>query len=684
VEVVTAADTITLRNGLTEVVLPRREGSLIRRLVCQGRTLVAEGQRVDLHALDPHGKIFRASVHGQYTVTVPHANALTATVRLAGKHAAHDGTTLLDFALQFTLTAGCPDLRLDHTFYCREAIDAKLAVGGLRLVIPTTMRPDATKVIRQAHHGHSYQARTVELRENVELVGSAVADIENYRRDYAPYSGRTHGCAGGQVFIRNFGSFREQPGDYPFHMRPGYAGGFRADLTIGGLRRVHPVIGWRQDDCTVVVAFERWAQLHPKSVAIDEGELTIGIWPTWSVPMEVVKGVSKTHTIWLTAAPRALDSIAIEHCLLRWEVNGLDPVDIHFDPAWPAFCQVLDCHRLLRFQPDRYPLLENLIESYPAAGNPHRFTYPRHDASGMFNYGDFGGAGGFTNNEDDVRVLAPLQDYLRTGHTYCFDAAKEAAIHYMEVDFCEWSTDPRQRGGLIPHTVDHFVGNVYPSHQWSEGLLAYYYLTGDERARRAVIGVADNVCYWASVPELLHCICCDGRESGMPLVNLAAAYRLTGDAKYVATAKYIIANFHQKWFDTYGDLRYPYPQSAGPGAHQKVISGYGDWSSYYGLWRLYEVTGDTAVRELLLALLDKAVVPANFGLNDARAMDFFSAWALIQLTGDEAAVLERLRAVVPMLLRRGGHPLRRLHFLEVMDRHQLIDEQQVGNRPGVI
>jgi hypothetical protein len=36
------------------------------------------------------------------------------------------------------------------------------------------------------------------------------------------------------------------------------------------------------------------------------------------------------------------------------------------------------------------------------------------------------------------------------------------------------------------------------------------------------------------------------------------------------------------------------------------------------------------------------------------------------------------------VLRRGGHPLRRLHFLKEMDERGLIDERQVGNRPGVI
>ena len=46
--------------------------------------------------------------------------------------------------------------------------------------------------------------------------------------------------------------------------------------------------------------------------------------------------------------------------------------------------------------------------------------------------------------------------------------------------------------------------------------------------------------------------------------------------------------------------------------------------------------------------------------------------------------IDRLAAVIPMLLRRGGHPLRRLHFLNELDKRGLIDERLVGSRAGVI
>ena len=47
-------------------------------------------------------------------------------------------------------------------------------------------------------------------------------------------------------------------------------------------------------------------------------------------------------------------------------------------------------------------------------------------------------------------------------------------------------------------------------------------------------------------------------------------------------------------------------------------------------------------------------------------------------------VLRTIERAVPMLLRRGGHPLRRMHFLEELDERGLINDKDVGSRAGVI
>jgi hypothetical protein len=257
----------------------------------------------------------------------------------------------------------------------------------------------------------------------------------------------------------------------------------------------------------------------------------------------------------------------------------------------------------------------------------------------------------------------------------------------MEVDFCEFSTNKRQDGGLIAHTVNHFEGMAYPSHQWVEGILAYYYLTGDPRARRTIVRVGDHYVWWAD--NMMDTIALDGREAGMPLVNLAAVHHLTGEQKYLDAAYKIIDVFHKKHFEQHGELRYPYPQHGDRegGSWQKNLRGYGDWSSYSGLYRVWEETRDPEkkreIKDLLVNLLKIAVGPENFNVNDARTMDFLSVWIYMRLTGD-TAIVDRLAPVIPMLLKRGGHPVRRLHFLKELDDRGMIDERLVGSRAGTI
>lgn len=674
--------TLTLSNGLSAVTVSGAGGSLIRRLVINRRLIVDESRLVDLQVVDGGGKIHRASLSGPYRLVVQHHNPLRTTIRVEGRHAARDGATLLDFALRFTLTADSPDVAVEHTFYCREPREGRIAIHAMQLVMPTLMDAAATKLLRQQVHGHDCLHRDMEIAENVEVVASSVPDLDN-RAQAAAAPAVTHPCAGGTLFLRNADSLHERWEEYPYHMRPGQSSGFRAYAHDFGVRRVHPPIGWKQRDFTLVTTFEHFRQLHPKSIHLDENVITYSIWPAWSTPMTVVQGVSKSHLLWITGEPRALDMDEVLDAQHRWEYGYVEPVDVSLDPAWFVRCEVLDCQHFIRYQPAKYPLLENLIEAAPGAGNPARHTYDRQPALGMFHFGCAvsGGGSHCANNEDDCEVAFPLQHYLRTGHTYAWDYGKEAARHYMEVDFREWSPDPRQRGGLIPHTGQHFLGSVYPSHQWVEGLLTYYYLSGDERARNAVIACADNHVWWIYNKTKL--VCCDGREAGAPLVNLAAAYRLTRNDTYIAAARHIIRNFFIKWIRKYGEFKYPYPQSWQERPH-KLITGYGDWSSFAGLYRLWEATGDEQFRKLGVRLLRQAIKPGSFSVNDMRGMDFFAAWTLGRMTGDMDAVIATVRQAIPMLLRRGGHPLRRLHFLKELDERGLIDDRDVGNRPGTI
>src|SRR5262249_16795313 len=115
------------------------------------------------------------------------------------------------------------------------------------------------------------------------------------------------------------------------------------------------------------------------------------------------------------------------------------------------------------------------------------------------------------NNQYDV-LFGLLLHHLRSGKRDWLDVADPLARHLIDIDIYHTDKDgAKYNGGLFWHT-DHYgsaatgtprgysranaqPGKSYgggPSceHNYSTGLLHYYYLTGDPQAREAVLGLA--------------------------------------------------------------------------------------------------------------------------------------------------------------------------------------------------
>jgi hypothetical protein len=118
------------------------------------------------------------------------------------------------------------------------------------------------------------------------------------------------------------------------------------------------------------------------------------------------------------------------------------------------------------------------------------------------------------NNQYDV-IHGTLLQYLRTGDARWFDLLDPLARHVRDIDVYHTTRDrAAYSGGLFWHT-DHYrdaatathrgysranrrPGHAYgggPSneHNYTTGLLHYYFVTGDPGARAAVLGLADWV-----------------------------------------------------------------------------------------------------------------------------------------------------------------------------------------------
>ncbi|MGN0481143.1 MAG: hypothetical protein ACI4EV_06190, partial [Lachnospiraceae bacterium] len=134
---------------------------------------------------------------------------------------------------------------------------------------------------------------------------------------------------------------------------------------------------------------------------------------------------------------------------------------------------------------------------------------------GMLNFGDtpdpgytMQGRGNgqqvWLNNEYDYPHACALM-FVRTGIRRFLDYNIAAVSHWMDVDVCHYHTNPLYIGGQWEHTNGHCKnGTMVCSHEWVEGLLDYYHLTGDERGLETAVGIGDNVLKILDTPMYAH------------------------------------------------------------------------------------------------------------------------------------------------------------------------------------
>jgi len=547
-------DAVEIDTGRLRVKLSKKQFSLFEELALDGKQLHVDWDRGDMVIEDTVGQIFRAS-EGEFNVTVEDAGPIRAVVLVEGKFGSRNGS-FLDYRLRYHFVANCAHTLLVHTSRNRE--EPREGVDFRRISIEGRLNL-GPKNVRRLRHGASGK---LTLQKDLDIPENVNIDIP-----VQCYSPR----------LRNKRSLRQDPDTAAWSMLHKVA---NEDWGIcAGVVDLHdPELGgmsFHVQDATLN---------GPIHLASDDQTFTIDVFPEDKEPFHFNQGMGKTRDIQLSfhgpelSAAEAIDSAG----LLSY------PGVLGATAEWYRECRIADVHRTLVPQNRKYMLLEMKIETLLRAQPSH--LWPK--SVGWQDYGDEvtnrgrmmeWGVHQFSNNEEDY-IHALMIDAWRKGRGY---DGVPAVRHLMDIDYIDFSTEPQRDGGDCPHAAGHTDGEVYPSHQWCEGLLLYYLGTGDPEALRISKRIGDNLLYWINGPYN-RAMYFTSREAGWPLLSLACLYNYTREEKYIEGAMNVVNELCDR-FEKRGQAMFEYP--AGSGRYTP----YNNPWLYDGVWEVYRVTNDEKV-----------------------------------------------------------------------------------------
>jgi hypothetical protein len=317
--------------------------------------------------------------------------------------------------------------------------------------------------------------------------------------------------------------------------------------------RASPVIARVGERSATAVAVPEFWQQFPKRLTASAKRIDVELFPQFEGSYhELQGGEQKTHTVWFNFA-RSVSANQGDVLLesLGWVHR---PARVAVAAEWTSATGAIPYFLPATQQGEPiHELLQSVI------AGPRSFFARREaiDEFGWRNFGDwfadhetqhYPGAGlpisHYNNQFDGLR--GALNQWLATGDPAWFELADPLARHVIDIDLYRTQLDRAAYNGGLFWFTDHYrtaatathrtyskqnratSGAAYgggpgPEHNFAQGLLLYWYVTGDLEAREAVLMLAD----WTIAMD-------DGRRTGLGWLDPDATglASMTGHVNY--------------------------------------------------------------------------------------------------------------------------------------------------------
>lgn len=568
-----------LRTGRVTAVVGGAATFPLASVSLEGRPVIPEGGlRSDLRV---DGQVYVLRATG--APVVEDAGPLRAVVRLEGQATATDGTTAFDATVRVYAWAGHPTLKLYLTLTHR---------------IP-----------RRVVHLEDWQVRLrPELLANSDgfIVSSSAT---GHRKAFV--DGLVDGRRSVRVGLVNMPfppwlpSSREMDEETPeqarradpqYEVRPGADGAENERRAGADWHTLMPAAGVIGDaGATVSFWCRRFWHNAPKEIRLSHEGVDLHLYPAWAGPLEWYRGVAKTHELVLDVRPGPADRDERLAFTCSFEKEPAPQVATR---NWMVDSGAFG--PLFRYQPEKYRWWEYILR---AGLQKHTFNVQADPLMGFsfFDYGDFwrtGRGGQWYNNEMDKGYALILQ-MVRTGYGVVMEHVEPIIHHQIDVDTIHDAEEAWQVGGQRYHFAKHgaMLGPAL-CHEWIEGPLFYYLLTGYRRAEEVALARAAH--FQAAIERGEHRVKTLTRVAGYPLMALSRMYDHYRDEHYLAACERIM-DWLEEWHGEDGG--YFYVGYTPPG-RALVGTALSDGILSCALMRHHAITGRERSWRLLQRLLD--------------------------------------------------------------------------------
>ncbi len=322
---------------------------------------------------------------------------------------------------------------------------------------------------------------------------------------------------------------------------------------VDDAKRAGQLAGWLELDgerATIGLAARWMWEQYPQSIAAQRNRLVYNLWAPEADPAKAGVGAAKTHEFVVWAAAQQALPAGAGQAMARPLLGVVDPIWMARSAALP---QAVSPHgpseRFVHktVEAARRYAQRNAVERWDDCGavrcDTRGLERQRTGAYGMWNWGDWNfrgyrdttkGTDSWGNLEYDTASVLALT-YAASGDADVHDMMIAAARHFIDVDTIHaCPARPEWVGMNHPKNPLHFsfeLGGPDLGHTWTQGSVAYYYLTGDGRGLAAARGVADYL-----VGRVHSVVRGNPRQWGWPQIALLAVHDATGERRYLDAA----------------------------------------------------------------------------------------------------------------------------------------------------